>query len=141
MMEGSLAVRRYDWIAHFARDATRADDKGFCYIVDRWKDMYISGGENLYPAEVENLLLQIAAVTEAAVIGIFDPQWGEVGMAIIAAKPGESLSGAEIAAHCAKNLARFKCPRLIRFVDVLPRNATGKIHKPTLRKQFAPLGH
>jgi fatty-acyl-CoA synthase len=118
-------------------DATRVDDEGFYYIVDRWKDMYISGGENVYPAEVENVLHQIAAVAEAAVIGIPDPQWGEIGMAIIAVKPGESLSRAEIAAHCAKNLARFKCPRLIRFVDALPRNATGKIHKPTLRKQFA----
>jgi fatty-acyl-CoA synthase len=117
-------------------DATRVDDEGFYYIVDRWKDMYISGGENVYPAEVENVLHQIAAVAEAAVIGVGDPQWGEVGMAIIAVKPGASLSEAEIAAHCATNLARFKCPRLIRFVDALPRNATGKIHKPTLRQQF-----
>src|SRR5262249_8021420 len=118
-------------------DATRVDDEGFYYIVDRWKDVYISGGENVYPAEVENVLHQIAAVAEAAVIGISDQQWGEVGMAIIAVKPDERLGEAEISAHCARNLARFKCPRLIRFVDALPRNATGKIHKPTLRKQFA----
>jgi fatty-acyl-CoA synthase len=99
--------------------------------------MYISGGENVYPAEVENVLHQIAAVAEAAVIGIPDPQWGEVGMAIIAIKPGQTLDEAEISAHCAAKLARFKCPRLIRFVDALPRNATGKIHKPTLRREFA----
>jgi fatty-acyl-CoA synthase len=110
-------------------DATR--------MVDRWKDMYISGGENVYPAEVENVLHQIPAIAEAAVIGIADAQWGEVGMAIVAIKPGQSLSEAEIHAHCAANLARFKCPRLIRFIDALPRNATGKIHKPTLRKNFA----
>ena len=118
-------------------DATRVDEEGFYYIVDRWKDMYISGGENVYPAEVENVLHQITAIAEAAVIGIPDVQWGEVGMAIVAMKPGQSLTEAEIMAHCAKNLARFKCPRLIRFVDALPRNATGKIHKPTLRKDFS----
>jgi fatty-acyl-CoA synthase len=118
-------------------DATRMDEDGFYYIVDRWKDMYISGGENVYPAEVENVLHQIGAIAEAAIIGMPDPQWGEVGMAIVAVKPGHSLTEAEIHAHCAANLARFKCPRLIRFVDALPRNATGKIHKPTLRKNFS----
>jgi fatty-acyl-CoA synthase len=120
-------------------DATRVDEDGFYYIVDRWKDMYISGGENVYPAEVENVLHQIAAIAEAAIIGVPDAQWGEVGMAIVALKPGHTLTEAEIHAHCAENLARFKCPRLIRFVDALPRNATGKIHKPTLRKTFSTL--
>ena len=85
------------------------------------------------------MLHQIAAVAEAAVIGVPDAQWGEVGMAIIALKPGQSLTEADIHAHCADNLARFKCPRLIRFVDALPRNATGKIHKPTLRKGIRPV--
>ena len=112
------------------------DEEGFYYIVDRWKDMYISGGENVYPAEVESVLHQLAAVAEAAIIGIPSEQWGEVGMAIVAVKPGHTLTPAEIHAHCAANLARFKCPRLIGFVDALPRNATGKIHKPTLRKKF-----
>jgi len=118
-------------------DATRVDEDGFYYIVDRWKDMYISGGENVYPAEVENVLHQISAIAEAAIIGIPDPQWGEAGMAIVAIKSGHSLTEDEIHAHCAANLARFKCPRLVRFVDALPRNATGKIHKPTLRQTFA----
>jgi fatty-acyl-CoA synthase len=118
-------------------DATRVDEEGFYYIVDRWKDMYISGGENVYPAEVENVLHQIPAIAEAAIIGVPDAQWGEVGMAIVAVKPGHRLTEADIHAHCAANLARFKCPRLIRFVDALPRNATGKIHKPTLRKNFS----
>jgi fatty-acyl-CoA synthase len=118
-------------------DATRVDAEGFYYIVDRWKDMYISGGENVYPAEVENVLHQIAAIAEAAIIGIPNEQWGEVGMAIVAVKPGHTLTPAEIHAHCQANLARFKCPRLIEFVDALPRNATGKIHKPTLRQQFS----
>ncbi|WP_315702678.1 MULTISPECIES: long-chain fatty acid--CoA ligase [unclassified Bradyrhizobium] len=118
-------------------DATRIDEDGFYYIVDRWKDMYISGGENVYPAEVENVLHQLNAVAEAAVIGIADPQWGETGMAIIAVKPGRTLSEAEVHAHCQANLARFKCPRTVRFVEALPRNATGKIHKPTLRQTFS----
>jgi fatty-acyl-CoA synthase len=117
-------------------DATRIDEEGFYYIVDRWKDMYISGGENVYPAEVENVLHQLAAIAEAAVIGVPNEQWGEVGMAIVAVKSGHAVNEAEIYAHCAANLARFKCPRLIRFVDALPRNATGKIHKPTLRSEF-----
>ncbi|WFU17291.1 long-chain fatty acid--CoA ligase [Bradyrhizobium sp. CB3481] len=117
-------------------DATRVDEEGFYYIVDRWKDMYISGGENVYPAEVESVLHQLTAIAEAAVIGIPSEQWGEVGMAIVAVKPGQTLTPAEIHAHCAANLARFKCPKLIEFVDALPRNATGKIHKPTLRQQF-----
>ena len=118
-------------------DATRVDEEGFYYIVDRWKDMYISGGENVYPAEVESVLHQLTAIAEAAIIGVPNEQWGEVGMAIVAVKPGHTLTPAEIHAHCAANLARFKCPRLIEFVDALPRNATGKIHKPTLRKTFS----
>ena len=118
-------------------DATRVDEEGFYYIVDRWKDMYISGGENVYPAEVESVLHQLTAIAEAAIIGIQNEQWGEVGMAIVAVKPGHTLTAEEIHAHCQANLARFKCPRLIEFVDALPRNATGKIHKPTLRKTFA----
>src|SRR5258706_5954478 len=105
-------------------------------MVDRWKDMYISGCKNVAPAEVENVLPQLAAISEAAVIGIADEQWGETGMAIVAVRAGHSLTEAEIRAHCEVNLARFKRPRLIRFVDALPRNATGKIHKPTLRKTF-----
>jgi fatty-acyl-CoA synthase len=117
-------------------DAARIDDEGFYYIVDRWKDMYISGGENVYPAEVENVLHQLTAIAEAAVIGIPSEQWGETGMAIIAVKSGHSITEAEIHAHCEANLARFKRPRAIKFVDALPRNATGKIHKPTLRQKF-----
>ena len=85
---------------------------------------------------LRGVLHQLSAVAEAAIIGIPSEQWGEVGMAIVAVKPGHSLTPAEIHAHCAANLAKFKCPRMVEFVDALPRNATGKIHKPTLRKQF-----
>jgi fatty-acyl-CoA synthase len=117
-------------------DAARVDEDGFYYIVDRWKDMYISGGENVYPAEVENVLYQIPAVAEAAVIGAPDERWGEVGVAIVAVKPGMPLTEAEVRSHCAANLARFKCPGVIHFIEALPRNATGKVHKPTLRERF-----
>jgi fatty-acyl-CoA synthase len=117
-------------------DLVRRDEEGFFYIVDRSKDMYISGGENVYPAEVENVLYQIPAVGEAAVIGVADERWGEVGRAIIAVKPGHTLDETAILAHCRANLAGYKNPRSVRFVEALPRNATGKVHKPTLRQQF-----
>jgi fatty-acyl-CoA synthase len=117
-------------------DAARVDEEGFYYIVDRWKDMYISGGENVYPAEVENVLYQLPAIAEAAVIGIPDERWGEVGRAVIVTKPGQRITEAEIIAHCQANLARFKIPRSLVFTDALPRNATGKVHKPSLRQRF-----
>jgi fatty-acyl-CoA synthase len=117
-------------------DAALKDKDGFYYIVDRWKDMYISGGENVYPAEVEDVLYQLPAVAEVAVIGVSDERWGEVGRAIIVLRAGDTLTEVEIFAHCEANLARYKHPRSIRFVEALPRNATGKVHKPTLRQQF-----
>lgn len=114
-------------------DAATVDADGFYYIVDRWKDMYISGGENVYPAEVEDVLYRLTEIAEVAVIGVADERWGEIGRAIVVLKPGETLTEAEIMRHCDTNLARYKQPRSIRFVDALPRNATGKVHKPTLR--------
>ncbi|MBF2755366.1 MAG: long-chain fatty acid--CoA ligase [Gammaproteobacteria bacterium AqS3] len=119
-------------------DAARRDGEGFFYIVDRWKDMYISGGENVYPAEVENVLYQLPQVAEAAIIGVDDERWGEVGAAILVVKPGESLEESAILDHCLANLAKFKIPKYIYFTDVLPRNATGKVLKRTLREQFGP---
>jgi fatty-acyl-CoA synthase len=117
-------------------DAALVDGEGYYFIVDRWKDMYISGGENVYPAEVENVLYQNEAVAEAAVIGVSDARWGQVGRAVVVLKPGWSLSEDEVVAHCAANLARYKLPHSVVFTDALPRNATGKVHKPTLRRIF-----
>jgi fatty-acyl-CoA synthase len=117
-------------------DTARVDEEGFYYIVDRTKDMYISGGENVYPAEVEDVLYRLDAVAEAAVIGAPDARWGETGLAIVVLKAEVSLSEAQIMAHCRERLARFKCPQKVVFTDALPRNATGKVHKPTLRAQF-----
>ena len=117
-------------------DAALVDDEGFYFIVDRWKDMYISGGENVYPAEVENVLYQHAAIAEAAVIGVADSRWGQVGRAVVVVRPGYELSEDAVIGHCAANLARYKLPQSVAFTEALPRNATGKVHKPTLRRNF-----
>jgi fatty-acyl-CoA synthase len=114
-------------------DAAVRDADGHYRIVDRWKDMYISGGENVYPAEVENVIYQLPAVAEVAVIGVPDPRWGEVGEAVIAVKPGHTLAEADVLRHCRDRLARFKQPKSVRFVAALPRNATGKVLKRELR--------
>ena len=117
-------------------DAARRDDEGFVYIVDRWKDMYISGGENVYPAEIENVLYQLPQVAEAAIIGVPNDRWGEVGLAVLALKPGTTIDRATVVEHCVARLAKFKIPNEIAIVDALPRNATGKVLKRELRAQF-----
>ena len=117
-------------------DAVRQDEEGFIYIVDRWKDMYISGGENVYPAEVENVLFQLPQVADAAIIGVPDSRWGEVGKAILVVRPDQELSAEEVISHCIVNLAKFKVPQSVEFVEALPRNATGKVLKRELRLQF-----
>ena len=123
-----------DWLK--TGDAARFDDEGFIYIVDRWKDMYISGGENVYPAEVENVLYQLPQVAEAAIIGVPDDRWGETGLAVVVVKPNEELSADDVIGHCLKQLAKFKVPASVEFIDALPRNGTGKVLKRTLRDQY-----
>ena len=113
-------------------DAARQDEDGFYYIVDRWKDMFISGGENVYPVEVENVIYQLDGVLETAVVAVAHEMWGEVGRAFVVAKPGGVPDEHGIVAHCRKNLAGYKVPREVRFVDELPHNATGKILKHRL---------
>ncbi len=117
-------------------DAARSDDEGFIYIVDRWKDMYISGGENVYPAEVENVLYQLPQIAEAAIIGVPSERWGETGKAILVLKEGEQLDSDSVIAHCIKHLAKFKIPQSVEFIEALPRNATGKVLKRELRVQY-----
>ncbi|WP_169545404.1 acyl-CoA synthetase [Sneathiella aquimaris] len=117
-------------------DACRMDEDGFYYILDRTKDMYISGGENVYPAEVENILYQLDEVVEAAVIGLPDDKWGETGCAVLVLKAGATTTENEVLTHCRSQLASFKIPKNVTFVKALPRNATGKILKRTLREQF-----
>jgi fatty-acyl-CoA synthase len=117
-------------------DIAYFDADGDYYIVDRSKDMFISGGENVYPAEVENVLFQMPAVAEVAVIGVADAKWGEVGKAIIAFKPGRSASPEELTAFCRERLAGYKVPRHFEFLPQLPRNAAGKVEKPKLRELY-----
>jgi len=118
-------------------DAAKFDEEGYYYIVDRWKDMFISGGENVYPAEVENVIYEHPAVAEVAVIGVPHPKWQEVGKAIVVIKENHELTESEIIAFCQGKLARYKIPKSAAFVDVLPRNAAGKVLKRELREQFA----
>ena len=115
-------------------DAARKDQEGYYYIVDRWKDMYISGGENVYPVEVENVIYQLDGVLENAIVGIVDEKWGEVGRAFVVLKPGANLDVNAITSHCHDNLATCKVPKEVRFIDELPHNATGKVLKHELPK-------
>jgi len=117
-------------------DAAKMDDEGFYYIVDRWKDMYISGGENVYPAEVEQVIYELPQVAEAAVIGVPNEKWGEVGKAIIVLKTGARLSEEQVIAHCRHKLAKYKIPKSAVFVEALPHTAAGKVLKHELRKKF-----
>jgi acyl-CoA synthetase (AMP-forming)/AMP-acid ligase II len=113
-------------------DGAIMDEEGYVYIQDRIKDMIISGGENVYPAEIENALYRLDGIAECAVIGIADAKWGEVGRAYIVRKPGSTLGEDDVLAHCQKNLARYKVPKSVRFLADLPHNATGKITKHQL---------
>jgi fatty-acyl-CoA synthase len=117
-------------------DAAMYDDEGFYTIVDRWKDMFISGGENVYPAEVENVIYHHPAVAEVAVIGVPHPRWQEVGRALVVVKESHTLTEEEVIDFCQGKLAKFKIPKSVVFVDALPRTAAGKVLKRELRKEF-----
>ena len=117
-------------------DIGRMDADGRLSIEDRSKDMYISGGENVYPAEVESVLLRHPAIAEVAVIGIAHDRWGETGCAIVATHPGQMVSHSELTALCEGNLAKYKWPTTLQLIDALPRNSTGKVQKFLLRQQF-----
>ncbi len=116
-------------------DVAVADEDGFIYIQDRIKDMIISGGENVYPAEIEGVLMTHPQITEAAVIGQEDPTWGESPFAIIVSSDPE-LTGDAVMQFCDQKLARFKQPRRVEFTDIIPRNPSGKILKRILREQY-----
>lgn len=113
------------------------DESGFYYICDRVKDMIITGGENVYPAEVESVLHAHPSVAEVAVVGAPDPQWGEAVVAVVALKPGASIALEEMREFASERLARYKVPKQLRVVDALPRNPTGKILKYKLRETGA----
>ena len=117
-------------------DAGYFDADGYLYLHDRIKDMVVSGGENIYPAEVENVLLSHPAVVDAAVIGVPDEKWGETVKAIVVLAPGEKLDESAVIEHCRHNLAHYKCPTSVEATDALPRNPSGKILKRELRVPY-----
>jgi len=116
-------------------DAGYTED-GYLFIHDRVKDMIVSGGENVYPAEIENAIMAHPAIADVAVIGIPSERWGETPLALIIPKPGEDPSDADIIAHCADRLARFKLPSRVERIDEIPRNPSGKILKVEMRKPY-----
>lgn len=115
-------------------DLARRDEEGFYYIVDRKKDMIITGGENVFPTEVETVLYEHPAVREAAVVGIPDATWGEAVWAVVSLQPGHSVTPDELRAHLRSNLARYKVPKGFVVVENLPKNAAGKILRTEARK-------
>jgi long-chain acyl-CoA synthetase len=112
------------------------DGDGYLTIIDRLKDMIITGGENVYPAEVETVLARHPGVADVAVIGIPDATWGERVHAVVAAKAGAQPAAAELIGWCRERLAHFKCPASVDVAGQLPRNATGKILKAVLREPY-----
>ncbi|WP_340377855.1 long-chain fatty acid--CoA ligase [Streptomyces sp. SS7] len=116
-------------------DIAYRDEDGFYYIVDRLKDMIISGGENIYPAEVERVLVEHPDVLDAAVVGVPDPKWGETVLAVLACRPGARPTVEEVREFTGRQLARYKLPTRVEVLERLPRNASGKLDKPELRRQ------
>lgn len=116
-------------------DAAMRDEEGYFTIVDRKKDMYISGGENVYPAEVEAALAELHQIGECAVVGVPDERWGEVGRAYVIPVPGQSITPEQVIAHCTGRLAKFKVPKTAVITDLIPRTASGKVQKHLLLKR------
>lgn len=133
--EATAAVLRANWM--HSGDAARMDEDGFIYIVDRLKDMIVSGGENVYSAEVENAIHKHPAVLECAVIGIPHDKWGETVHAVVVTRPNQEVSAEELVAHCRTLIAGYKCPRSMDISsNPLPKTAAGKISKNPLREPF-----
>ncbi len=130
----AAAFTRDGWLK--TGDLGYRDEEGFLYLVDRAKDMIISGGENIYPAEIENALYAHEAIAEAAVFGIPDDHWGEIPAAHVVLKPGAEAEASEIEDFVATKIARHKRPRLVAFVDALPKTSIGKVRKNILREPY-----
>lgn len=132
--ELTAQVLRDGWM--FTGDAARIDEDGFVFIVDRFKDMIVTGGENVYCAEVEGALASHPAVAAAAVFGVPDTRWGERVHAVVVRKPGAEVSDEELIAHCRTRIAGYKCPRGVEFVAALPISGAGKVMKFKLREPY-----
>src|SRR5690606_25785244 len=129
--EATHQTIRNGWL--YTGDLGKFDEDGLLYIVDRKKDMIIRGGENVYPVEVEEVLYQIPQLLEAAVVGVPHEVYGEVPKAYAVKKQGQEISEQEIKDYCATQLAKYKVPLEVEYLDELPRNASGKVLKHTLR--------
>jgi len=132
--EQTAAALRNGWM--HTGDGAYMDEEGFIFIVDRMKDMIISGGENVYSSEVENALAQHPAIAACAVIGIPSAEWGETVHASVVVKPGQEATAEQLIAHCKSLIAGYKCPRSVSFVEALPLSGAGKILKTTLREPY-----
>lgn len=135
--EATAEALKGGWL--YTGDIAMIDEEGYLWILDRKKDMIISGGVNIYPKEIEDVLTLHPGIADAAVIGVPHPEWGETVKAVLVAK-GEAPSPEEVQAFCSKHLAKFKIPKIIEFVEMIPRNASGKILKHILREQARQLG-
>ena len=113
------------------------DDERYLFVVDRKKDMVVSGGVNIYSKEIEGVLYRHPAVLEAAVIGLPDEEWGELVTAVISTRPGHDVTGQELIDYCSESMAGYKKPRKVLFLDELPKNPSGKILKRVLREKLA----
>jgi acyl-CoA synthetase (AMP-forming)/AMP-acid ligase II len=132
--EETAAAIKDGWL--HTGDIAKMDEDGFLYILDRKKDMIISGGENIYPAEIEDALLNNPKVADVGVIGYPHERWGEAVKAIVVIKEGQALTEEELIEWCQGKIGRFKIPKTVVFTDAIPRTPTGKILKTELRKQF-----
>jgi acyl-CoA synthetase (AMP-forming)/AMP-acid ligase II len=112
------------------------DEDGFYYLVDRKFDMIISGGENIYPADIEAVLYKHAKISESAVIGVPDEEWGESVKAVVVLREGETATEEEIIGYCREHLAGYKIPRSVDFIDDLPKTDTGKILKKIIKAPY-----
>lgn len=120
----------------YSGDLGRVDDEGFLYLVDRKKDMICSGGVNIYPADIEEILHSHPKIHESAVIGIPDDKWGESVLAMVVLRPGQSLTEEEVIRYCKDNMASYQAPKSVQFIEALPRNPSGKVLKRELREPF-----
>jgi acyl-CoA synthetase (AMP-forming)/AMP-acid ligase II len=130
----TAAMRHGKW--ETGGDLGYLDEDGFLHLVDRKNDMIVSGGENVYPAEIERVLADHPKVSEIAVVGVPDERWGESPRACVVLQPGAQASAEEILSFCTGRIARYKSPRSVVFLDALPRNAMGKVLRRNLRERF-----